>query len=93
VTGHCPNCGEPVTLVPISTLVAGELQACPCDVEPEPIGPQDTSYERRPSRFSEQAQRTDVKPAAAHDESHLPERTEYSARYTGELNANSTSNR
>jgi hypothetical protein len=93
VTAHCPNCGEPVTLVSISTLVAGELQACPCDAEPEPIGPEDISYECRPSRFSEQVQGTDVKLADAHDESHLPERTEYSARYTGELNANSTSNR
>jgi len=93
MTGHCPNCGEPVMLVSISTLVARELQACPCEVEPEPIRPEDASYERRPSRFSEQVQRTDVKLAAAHDESHLPERTEYSARYTGELNANSTSNR
>jgi hypothetical protein len=93
VTGHCPNCGEPVTLVPISTLVSGALQACPCDAEPEPIGPEDVGFEHRPSRFSEQVQRSDVKLAAAHDESPLPERTEYSARYTGELNVNLTSNR
>ena len=24
MAGHCPNCGEPVMLVPISTLAAGE---------------------------------------------------------------------
>ena len=40
VTGHCPHCGEPVMLVPISPLVAGALHGCPCDAEPTPrLGP------------------------------------------------------
>ena len=39
VTAHCPHCGEPVTLVSISMLVAREVQACGCDVDPELIAP------------------------------------------------------
>ena len=41
VTAHCPHCGEPVTLVSISTLVTREVQACGCGVDPEPVGPSD----------------------------------------------------
>ena len=97
MTGHCPNCGEPVTLVPISTFVAGELQACPCDAEPELIGPEDASVGHPSSRFFEQVLRTDVELAAALDEpldeSHFREHIEYSTRFAGESNAASTSNR
>ena len=97
MTGHCPHCGEPVMLVPISTLVAGELQACPCDAEPEPIGPEDSSLDRHPSRFTDPIQWADVERAAGLDgpldETHLRARREYSARSAGETNAASTSNR
>ena len=45
VTAHCPHCGEPVTLVYISRLVAVAETDCTCDVEPEHIGPEYAGFE------------------------------------------------
>jgi hypothetical protein len=58
MTGHCPHCGEPVMLVPISTLVASERQARSCDVQPEPAGPVDHLPERQPSPVPTRQPRT-----------------------------------
>ena len=71
-------------LVPISTLVAGELQASPCDVEPEPIGPEDSSFEQHPSGFTDAIQWADVERAARLDgpldETHLRARRKWGKR-------------
>ena len=96
MTGHCPNCGEPVTLVSISTLVTGELQACPCDAEPELIGPDDAPVEPRTPRVPGSVQRS-VDPVATAivdaNNGHPEEEPEYSTRFGGEPTATPHSNR
>ena len=96
MTGHCLSCGEPVTLVSISTLVTGELQACLCDVEPELIGPDDAPVEPHTSRVPDSVQRS-VDPAATSivdtSDRHSEENPEYSTRFGGESTATPHSNR
>jgi hypothetical protein len=67
VTGHCPDCGEPVIFVSISTRVAAAIQACPCHVKPDLIGPEVTSSERNLAIFTYPLQRTDSEPDATLD--------------------------
>ena len=97
MTGHCPHCGEPVVLVFINTLVASERQACSCDVQPDPIGPDDPLPERQPPRFPEPLRRDqDIVASAIKEiagESILDESSEHSARSPGEPTATRSSNR
>jgi len=97
MTGHCPHCGEPVMLVPISTLVASERQACSCDVQPDLVGPDDPLPERQPSRLPDLLRRDqDIVAAAIEDipgETILDESSEHSARSPGEPTATRSSNR
>jgi hypothetical protein len=96
MTGHCPHCGEPVMLVPISTLVASERQACSCDVQPDLVGPDDPLPERQPSRLPEPLRRDqDIVASAIEEipgETILDESSEHSARSPGEPTATGTSN-
>ena len=91
MTGYCPNCVEPVVLVPISVLVASECQACSCDVQPDPVGPDDPLPERQPSRLPEPLRRDQDIVASAIEgipgESILDESSEHSARSSGEPTA------
>ena len=97
MTGHCPHCGEPVMLVPISTLVASERQACSCDVQPDLVGPVDPLPERQPSRLPESLYRDqDIVATAIEEipgETILDESSEHSARSPGELTATRSNNR
>jgi hypothetical protein len=97
MTGHCPHCGEPVMLVPISTLVASERQVCSCDVQPDLVGPDDPFPERQPSRLPDPLRRDQDAVAAAIEEipgeTILDESSEHSARSPGEPTATRSSNR
>jgi hypothetical protein len=97
MTGHCPDCSDPVMLVPISTLVASERQACSCDVQPDLVGPDDPLPERQPSRLPEPLRRDqDIVATAIEgipDESILDESSEHSARSPGEPTATRSNNR
>ena len=97
MTGHCPHYGEPVMLVPISTLVASERQACSCDAQPDLVGPDDPLPERQPSRLPEPLRRDqDIVAAAIKEipgEPILDESSEHSARSPGEPTATRSSNR
>ena len=96
MTGHCPHYGEPVMLVPISTLVASECQACSCDARPALIGPDDAPAEPRTSRVPDSVQRS-VDPAATAivdaSNGHPEEEPEYSTRFGGEPTVTRSSNR
>lgn len=61
-----PHCGEPVRLVPITTLVAG-AKACPCDVGPDLIGPDDTRQRRLSPSLGLTADESDVQSALVED--------------------------
>jgi hypothetical protein len=97
MTGHCPHCGEPVVLVPISTLVASERHACSCDVQPALVGPDDPLPERQLSRLPEPPRRDQDIVASAIDavpgETILDESSEHSARSPGEPTATRSNNR
>ena len=97
MTGHFPHCGEPVMLMPISTLVASERQACSCDVQPDLVGPDDPLPERQPSRSPEPLRRDqDIVATAIEEisgETILDESSEHSARSPGEPTATRSNNR
>ena len=84
-------------LVPISTLVASERQACSCDVQPDLVGPDDPHPERQPLRLPEPLRRDQDIVAAAiegiSDENILDESSEHSARSPGEPTATRSNNR
>ena len=83
-------------LVPISTLVASERQACSCDVQPDLVGPDDPLPERQPSRLPEPLRRDqDIVASAIEEipgETILDESSEHSARSPGEPTATGSSN-
>lgn len=89
VTGHCPHCGEPVRLVPVTRLVAGALSGCACDVHPDLVGPDD-GVERHPSRFAEPLQRAAESNALDDPPDSDGRRSEGSARTVREPPAAST---
>ena len=84
-------------LVPISTLVASERQACSCDVQPDLVGPDDPLPERQSSRlpgslhYDQDIVATAIEEISG--ETILDESSEHSARSPGEPTATRSSNR
>jgi hypothetical protein len=84
-------------LVPISTFVASERQACSFDVQPDLVAPHDPLPERQPSRLPEHLRCDhDIVLTAIEgipDEPILDESSEHSARSPGEPTATRSNNR
>ena len=96
MTCHCPHCGEPVRLVPITTLVAGEVQGCHCPTEPDLLGTDDDQGCLPPT---DSLAATDLKTTldetgtAFESVRGLHDKDERSPRSTGESTATRSSNR
>ena len=96
VTCHCPHCGEPVRLVSITTLVAGEVQGCHCPTEPDLLGPDDEQGCLTPIdslAVTDMETTLDAAGAAFESVCGLPDKDERSPRSTGEPTATRFSNR